>query len=306
MSMSTTTLSLETTRVHRFARVADYVELTKPRIGVLVLVTVAISYSCARWGQPAPWAMVHAMLGTLLVASSASALNQLLERKLDLRMDRTAERPLPAGRLSASEVITFATVTIIAGEFYLAILVNIEAAMWGLLTWAIYVWLYTPLKTRTPLNTAIGAISGALPVFIGWAAAGGVGSSPLRASSMFMIVFLWQFPHFMAIAWMYRKQYGQAGMQMLSVVDPTGRRAGVQAVCGALALLPVSLLPGLFTPGLGGFIYIVVAFLLGVMQLAFAVAFSARLSEHAARRLLKASLVYLPTILMLALLVLWI
>ncbi|HRX80150.1 MAG: protoheme IX farnesyltransferase [Planctomycetaceae bacterium] len=303
--MSTTTLSLETTRSHRLARVADYVELTKPRIGVLVLVTVAISYCCARWGQPEPWAMFHAMLGTLLVASSASALNQYLERKLDLRMDRTAERPLPAGRLTKSEVITFAVITILVGEAYLALLVNLEAALWGLLTWAIYVWLYTPLKTRTPLNTAIGAISGALPVFIGWSAAGGVWSDHLRASSLFMIVFLWQFPHFMAIAWMYRKQYGQAGMQMLSVVDPTGRRAGVQAVCGALALLPVSLLPGLFTPGFGGSVYIVVAFLLGLMQLAFAVAFCTSLSELAAKRLLKVSLVYLPTMLMLALVVLW-
>ncbi|MBI2478851.1 MAG: UbiA family prenyltransferase, partial [Planctomycetia bacterium] len=120
--MSTTTLGLETVRTHGLARVADYIELTKPRIGVLVLVTVAISYCCARWGQPEPWAMVHAMLGTLLVASSASALNQFLERRLDLRMDRTADRPLPAGRLSIAEVITFAVVTIVAGEVYLALL----------------------------------------------------------------------------------------------------------------------------------------------------------------------------------------
>lgn len=250
--------------------------------------------------------MFHAMLGTLLVASSASALNQFLERRLDLRMDRTADRPLPAGRLSVAEVITFSVVTIVAGEVYLALLVNLEAALWGLLTWTIYVWIYTPLKTRTPLNTAIGAIAGALPVFIGWAAAGGVWNDHLRASSLFMIVFLWQFPHFMAIAWMYRKQYGQAGMQMLSVVDPTGRRAGVQAVCGALALLPVSLLPGLFTPGFGGSVYLVAAFLLGLIQLAFAIAFCTSLSDLAARRLLKASLVYLPTVLMLALIVLWV
>ena len=304
--MSTTTLSIDSVRAHGWARVVDYVELTKPRIGVLVLVTVAISYCCARWGQPEPWAMIHAMLGTLLVASSASALNQYLERRLDLRMDRTADRPLPAGRLSSSEVITFAIVTVVGGGLYLALLVNLEAAFWGLLTWTLYVWLYTPLKTRTPLNTAIGAVSGALPVFIGWAAAGSVGNDYLRASSLFMIVFLWQFPHFMAIAWMYRKQYGQAGMQMLSVVDPTGRRAGVQAVTGALALLPVSLLPGMFTPGLGGSVYLVAAFLLGVMQLAFAVAFCTSLSEHSARRLLKASLVYLPTVLMLALIVLWV
>ncbi len=303
--MSTTTLGIESSRTNGFTRVADFVELTKPRIGILVLVTVAISYCCARWGQPEPWAMIHAMLGTLLVASSASALNQFLERRLDLRMDRTAERPLPAGRLSNAEVVAFAIATIIAGEAYLALLVNAEAALWGLLTWVIYVWIYTPLKTRTPLNTAIGAVSGALPVFIGWAAAGSVGNELLRALSLFMIVFLWQFPHFMAIAWMYRKQYDQAGMKMLSVVDPSGRRAGVQAVCGALALLPVSLLPGLFTPGIGGITFMLIAFLLGVAQLGFAIAFCVRLSDAAARRLLKASLVYLPTVFMLALIVLW-
>ena len=137
--MSTTTLSIESSRTNGLARVADYVELTKPRIGILVLVTVAISYCCARWGQPEPWAMIHAMFGTLLVASSASALNQYLERRLDLRMDRTAERPLPAGRLTKTEVITFAIATIVAGEAYLALLVNVEAAVWGFLTWVIYV-----------------------------------------------------------------------------------------------------------------------------------------------------------------------
>lgn len=303
--MSTTTLAIDSPRTHGLARVADFVELTKPRIGVLVLITVAISYCCARWGQPEPWAMIHAMFGTLLVAASASALNQYLERCLDLRMARTAERPLPAGRLSKVEVIAFAVITIVAGEAYLTLLVNYEAALWGLLTWVIYVWIYTPLKTRTPLNTAIGAISGALPVFIGWAAAGSVGNDHLRAVSLFMIVFLWQFPHFMAIAWMYRKQYDHAGMKMLSVVDPTGRRAGVQAVCGAVALLPVSLLPGLFTPGVGGLIFVVVAFLLGVTQLGFAIAFCNKLTDAAARHLLKASLVYLPTVFMLALIVLW-
>jgi protoheme IX farnesyltransferase len=302
--MSTSTLTIERARTHRLARVVDYIELTKPRIGVLVLATVAVSYCCARWGQPEPLVMVHTLLGTLLVASSASALNQWLERRLDLRMDRTAERPLPAGRLTATEALTFAALTIVVGELYLAVAVNLQAAVWGMLTWAIYVWLYTPLKTRTPLNTAVGAVAGALPVMIGWSAA----SAPynLRAASLFLVVFLWQFPHFMAIAWMYRKQYGQAGMRMLSVVDPTGRRAGVQAVCGALALLPVSLLPGVFTPGLGASVYLVTAFVLGIIQLAFAVAFWSSMTDAAARRLLRVSLVYLPTLLMLVLVVLWV
>jgi len=282
----------------------DYVELTKPRIGMLVLVTVAVSYCCARWGQPEPWVLLHVLAGTLLVAGSASAWNQWLERRLDLRMDRTADRPLPSGRLRASEALTFAVVTILAGELYLALAVNLSAAGWGLLTWVLYVWLYTPLKTRTSLNTAVGAVAGALPVFIGWSAAG----TPydVRAAALFTVVFLWQFPHFMAIAWMYRQQYGQAGMKMLPVVDPTGKSSGLQAACGALALLPVSLVPAVQLPAPGRAIYVVAVLLLGLVQFAFAVGFCVALSDLAARRLLRATLVYLPALLMLVLIALWV
>jgi protoheme IX farnesyltransferase len=304
--MSTTTLAFDRPRTNWLTRAADYVELTKPRIGILVLVTVAVAYTCARWGQPDPAVLLHTLIGTLLVASSASALNQCLERKRDLNMDRTADRPLPAGRLRLSEAVVFAVMTIVVGTGYLATLVNLQAAFWGLLTWALYVWVYTPLKTRTPLNTAVGAVAGAMPILIGWSAAGGVRGDLVRALALFTVVFLWQFPHFMAIAWMYRKQYAGAGMKMMPVVDTTGRRAGIQAVAGALALLPISLLVGAYTPGLGGFVYVSVAFLLGVTQLAFAIAFCVRMNDAAARRLLKASLVYLPTLLMLVLLCLWI
>jgi len=300
--MSTSTLTIE--RTNWLTRVADYVELTKPRIGLLVLATVAVSYGCARWGQPDPLLMLHALLGTLFVASSASALNQWLERQLDQRMPRTSNRPLPSGRLAPSQAVTFAVVTIIIGEVYLAFAVNGHAAAWGLLTWFLYVWIYTPLKTRTPLNTAVGAVAGALPVLIGWSAAGA--PYDLRAVSLFFVVFLWQFPHFMAIAWLYRRDYREAEMQMLPVVDPSGRRAGLQAVCGAVALLPVSLVPGVFTPGLGGPVYLIVAFALGMSMLAFSVAFWNKMTDAAARRLLRASLVYLPTLLLLILLVLWV
>ncbi len=290
--MSTTTLSIESSRTQGLARIADFVELTKPRIGVLVLVTVAISYCCARWGQPEPWAMIHAMFGTLLVASSASALNQYLERRLDLRMDRTAERPLPAGRLTKTEVIMFAIATIVAGEAYLAFLVNVEAAIWGLLTWVIYVWIYTPLKTRTPLNTAIGAISGALPVFIGWAAAGSVANDHLRALSLFMIVFLWQFPHFMAIAWIYKSQYSNAGFRMMSHDDENGRRSGVTAVIGASILLGVVVLQPVV--GMGSILAVVPATLLAIGQLGYSFAFLQNTNDYTARRLLRASLIFLP------------
>ncbi|MBP86124.1 MAG: protoheme IX farnesyltransferase [Planctomycetaceae bacterium] len=304
--MSTTTLTIDRPRTNWLTRVVDYVELTKPRIGVLVLVTVAAAYTCARWGQPDPTVLLHILIGTLLVASSASALNQCLERRLDLQMDRTADRPLPSGRLRLSEAVVFAVTTFLVGTVYLAVLVNLQVALWGLLTWVLYVWVYTPLKMKTPLNTAVGAVAGAMPILIGWSAAEDMRGSFVRAFALFTIVFLWQFPHFMAIAWIYRKQYGDAGMKMLPVVDPTGRRAGIQAVASALALLPISLLLGAHMPGLGGFVYISIAFVLGVAQLAFAIAFCVRMNDAAARRLLKASLVYLPTLLMLVLLCLWI
>jgi protoheme IX farnesyltransferase len=304
--MSTTTLAFDRPRAGLLTRVADYVALTKPRIAVLVLVSVAVAYTCARWGQPDPTVLLHTLIGTLLVASSASALNQCIERRRDSRMDRTADRPLPSGRMRLSEAVVFAVATIVFGTAYLAVLVNLQAAAWGLLTWVLYVWIYTPLKTRSPLNTAVGAVAGAMPVLIGWSAAGDMRGDPSRALALFTVVFLWQFPHFMAIAWMYRKQYGDAGMKMLTVVDPTGRRAGIQAVGGALALLPISWLVGAYTPGLGGFVYVSIAFVLGVAQLAFAIAFCVRMNDTTARRLLKATLVYLPTLLLLVLLCLWI
>lgn len=296
-------VSIEQRPASALARVADYVELTKPKIGLLVLVAVAVAYYVAQWGQPQPLVLLHLLLGTLLVSASASALNQWLERGTDGLMDRTAGRPLPAGRLSSVEVVGFAAVTICAGLVYLAWAVSFITAFLGLATWTIYVWIYTPLKTRTALNTAVGAVAGALPVLMGWSAGGA--ALDTRAWSLFLILFLWQFPHFMAIAWIYRRQYARGGLQMLTVVDPTGRRAGVQAVLAALALLPVSFVPALFAPP-GISWYVAVAFVLGAGQLACAVLFCFRLDEPSARRLLRASLVYLPLLLGLLLLVPWI
>lgn len=295
-------VSIERRPVGALARAADYVELTKPKIGILVLVAVAVAYYVAEWGQPDPLVLLHVLVGTLLVSASASALNQWLERASDSLMERTADRPLPAGRLSSFEVLAFATFTIISGLAYLTYAVNLVTAFLGLLTWAIYVWIYTPLKSRTALNTAVGAVAGALPVLMGWSAGGA--ALDKRAWALFLILFLWQFPHFMAIAWIYRRQYARGGLKMLTVVDPTGRRAGMQAVLAALALLPVSFVPALFAPGISW--YVALAFLLGAGQLACAVAFYARLDEISARRLLRASLVYLPLLLGLLLLVPWI
>jgi protoheme IX farnesyltransferase len=244
----------------------------------------------AGWGPPGGWLLVNTLLGTMLVAASASALNQLLERETDAEMPRTAARPLPAGRLTTFQVISFSMLTIVVGSVYLALAVGLLTAALGLLTWALYVWVYTPLKKRTPANTAVGAVSGALPVLMGWSAVGA--PLDLRAWSLFLIVFLWQFPHFMAIAWIYRRQYADAGLQMLSTVDPSGFRAGAQAAVSALALIPVSLVPCLLQPA--GEVYFAWALVLGVAQLVCAMWFFVRMSEHSARRLLLASLMYLP------------
>jgi protoheme IX farnesyltransferase len=279
------------------------VELAKPRIAILVLVAVAVSYSVALWGQPNPWVLVHLLLGTALVATSASALNQWLERDRDALMPRTADRPLASGRLGATETVVFACLTIAIGLTYLAVVVNVTTAGWAGLSWLIYVWIYTPLKTRTSLNTVIGAIPGALPVLIGWSASGV--ALDLRAAGLFFLVFVWQFPHFMAIAWIYRKQYEAAGMKMLTVVDPSGRWAGVQAVLAALVLIPVSVVPVLNVPGLGGFLFAILACVLGFLQLSCAVAFFAKLHDRSARRLLWASLIYLPALLLLLTIVPW-
>lgn len=287
--MSTTSLSVAP-RAAWLVRSADYLELTKPRIGAMVLVTVAVAAFVANWGPPRTWLLLNTLLGTALVAASASALNQWLERDTDARMPRTANRPLPAERLSAAQVLGFAVVTILAGSIYLALAAGPRTAALGLLTWALYVWVYTPLKKRTPLNTTVGAVAGALPVLMGWSATGA--PLDLRAWSLFLIVFLWQFPHFMAIAWIYRQQYAAAGLKMLSTVDASGFRAGAQAVVAALVLIPVSLVPCLSQPA--GEVYFAWALLLGSIQLMCAAGFFVQLSERAARRLLLASLVYLP------------
>lgn len=302
--MSTTTLALPERRSALVARAFDYVELTKPRIAVLLLVVVAAATVVATWGQPNPLLMLHAMFGTVLIAGSASAANQWIERERDIFMPRTARRPLPAGRLSAWEVAIFAGVLLVAGLAYMAFVLGLQTAAWGTLTWAIYVLLYTPLKPVTSANTAIGAVAGAMPVLIGWSATGV--ALDMRALALFLIVFLWQFPHFMAIAWLYRSQYAAAGHQMLTVVDPTGRRAGRQAIVSALALVPVSLVPALQASGWVGLAYFAVATVLGLAQFAIAVWFCATRSEHSARWLMRASLIYLPAVLAMLMLIPWI
>lgn len=302
--MSTSTLTIVRDRPAVLSRLSDFVELSKPRIAVLELLVVLAAGFVATWGQPNPAAVLCAMVGTLLVAASASAANQWMERRRDARMERTASRPLPAGRLSGMEVIVFSAVTLASGVIWLILTVNLACLAWALLTWAIYVLAYTPLKAISTLNTAVGAVAGALPVFIGWSATGA--ALDLRAAALFLVLFLWQFPHFMAIAWLYRRDYERGGHQMLTVVDPTGRRAGWQATLAALALIPVSIVPVLTTSGSGSVMFLAGASLLGVAQLVLAAMFWQRATDLRARLLLRASLVYLPTILITLILTPWI
>lgn len=273
------------------ARMADVAELIKPRILALVLVTMTLSGYMATWGQPDIVGLLHVLIGTSLIAASASAMNQVLELKTDRLMPRTANRPLVAGRLGIKETTWISLLAAGLGVAYLISTSSIMTTGLAVATWVLYVGVYTPLKRHTWLNTAVGAVPGALPALIGWTGAGG--TLGFRAGCLFLLVFLWQFPHFMAIAWLYRKDYRAGDLKMLTVVDPTGRRAGVQAVLSALSIVLVGLLPAaqLVDPSR---VYLWASFLLGVGQLGCAVQFLIERRESTARRLLRASLIYLP------------
>jgi protoheme IX farnesyltransferase len=226
-----------------------------------------------------------------MVAASAGAFNQWWEQATDARMVRTAQRPIPSGRLTPSQVLVFGAITFVAGAAELVLGVSTTTAGLAVATWLIYVLAYTPLKTRSPLNTAVGAISGALPVLIGWTATGA--AIDVRALAVVAVMFLWQFPHFMAIAWLYRDDYIRGGQRMLTVVDPTGLRAGAQAVVGALALIPVSLVPAMSPQAGSPAIYCGWALALGIGQVLVATMFLIHRDDPSARRLLRASLLYL-------------
>lgn len=285
------------------ARLADYVDLVRPRMTVLVLFTVGAGAFLAAQatgepvGQSLPW-LFHAVLGTGLVAAAASALNQYLERDSDALMRRTEDRPLPAGRMQPGVVLGMGIGLGIVGLIYLAVaLPQLTAAIVAAITFSSYVFLYTPLKRRTPLNTLVGAVPGALPPVIGWAAVRGTVDP--QAVSLFLVVFLWQVPHFLAIAWIYRDQYARASLQMLPVTDRDGVLTARQMVRYCLVLIPVSLMPAVL--GMAGPLYVIGAIALGLGFLSRARGFSRNASVGQARRVLRASLVYLPALLMLLL-----
>jgi protoheme IX farnesyltransferase len=281
------------------SRAADYLELTKPRVLVLVLFTVAAGALLAAGTMPDGWLLVHALAGTALVAAGASALNQFLERHSDVHMHRTENRPLPAGRLLPVEVAVFGGALGVGGVGYLACTVpHLLAAAVAAVTFVSYVFVYTPLKRLTTLNTLVGAVPGALPPVIGWTAVrGGIDREILL---LFAIMFLWQVPHFLAIAWIYRADYARAGLRMLPGVDRTGALTGRQMVAYCLALLAVSLVPALM--GTAGAVYAGGALALGLAFLASAVGFARAHTNARARRVLRASLWYLPALFALLLL----
>jgi protoheme IX farnesyltransferase len=274
-------------------RAADFFALTKPRIVLLVLLTAAVGFYVAASADAGALLFVHLVVGTALVAGGSGALNQVAESRSDALMERTADRPIPAGRVGRGASTAFAAVLGAAGTAYLLVFVNALTAALAALTLVSYVLFYTPLKRVTTLNTLVGAVPGALPILGGWAATGrGVGAA---AWSLFLIMFFWQLPHFLALAWLYREEYGRAGLRMLSVGDDDGRRTFGQALLYAAALLPVSLMPTIL--GLAGPVYFVSALLLGMWYAFTALAGMRARSTPAARRLFLVSIAYLPGLL---------
>ncbi len=275
------------------SRFADFVELTKPRLNFLVLVTTAVGYYMAVQ-QPIHWAnLIHAMLGTALTAAAAGVLNQRVEWRFDARMRRTARRPLPAGRITPAEAFWLGLALSLAGIVYLALAVNGLTALLGAITLVSYVFIYPPLKRHTTLCTVVGAVPGAIPPVMGWTAVHNA-ISP-EAVALFTILFLWQMPHFLAIAILYREDYERGGFKMLPVIDPHLGMTGRQIVIYTLALIPVTLLPTAI--GMAGPVYFILAMLLGFGFLFAGLRCSASRGRPDARRLFLASILYLPLLL---------
>ncbi len=269
----------------------NYIELTKPSITWLILMSTAIGYLVGLHGQPWHWlVLAHTLLGTGLLASGTATLNEWYEREADARMKRTRMRPIPSGRISPSRALAFGILLSVAGFLDLVLAVNLVAALWGLATLTTYLFLYTPLKQRTPHATTIGAFPGAMPPLIGYAAAAGRLSA--EAWVLFAILFLWQFPHFLSIAWMYREDYGRAGIRMLPVVKPDGKATARQIVLCSLLLIPVSAAPSLLR--MTGTFYLIGALALGLMFLYAGLRVAFDRTALRARRVLLASVVYLP------------
>jgi protoheme IX farnesyltransferase len=283
-------LAIETDSASRWR---DFYELTKPRLNFLVIVTTLVGFYMAAHGD-IPWMlMLHAIGGTTLTAAASAIFNQYLEREFDGQMRRTRNRPLPSGKVSPGEALVFGSITLIAGLAWLTIFVNPLTAILGALTVGCYLFLYTPMKRFSSLNTVIGAVPGAVPPMMGWTAL--QGSLSPEAFALFGILFIWQMPHFLAIAVMYKDDYAAGGFKMLPVVDPEMRITGHQMVVYTVTLVPVSLIPAILH--MAGAAYFVAAVLLGCAFLSFAVSAAATKTRVDSRKLFFASIIYLPLLL---------
>ena len=274
-------------------RAMDYLALTKPRVVLMVLITTFVGFYLASLGWLHWLLLCHTLIGVALASGGTLALNQYLERDLDARMLRTKERPLPEGRLQPGEALGFGVAITASGLIYLTLLVNPLSGLVTAVSVGSYLFLYTPLKQKTPLCLMVGAVPGALPPVTGWVAASGQLS--LEAWVLFAILFLWQIPHSLSIAVLYREDYARANFQLLPVVEPDGRSTGRQIVVHSLALLAVGLLPT--TLHLAGTMYFLTAFVLGIAMLVCGVMLARSFETAAAKRLLFASLIYLPALL---------
>jgi protoheme IX farnesyltransferase len=270
-----------------------YVTLTKPDVTFLVVITTVAGFYLGSTGSPDWMLLLNTLCGTALVAGGTAALNQYIERDIDAVMRRTASLPLPTGQLQPREVLVFGLATIVLGAAWLAIAVNALSSTLALVTCVLYLGLYTPLKTRTTLATAVGAIPGALPPLIGWAAAHG--SLSLGAWVLFAILFFWQFPHFMAIAWMYREDYARGGVRMLPVVDPKGDATFHQIVCTSAILVGVSVLPSVV--GMAGIDYFFGALILGTILLLVGLWANRSRTNARAKWLMHATVAHIPLLL---------
>jgi protoheme IX farnesyltransferase len=291
--MKATAPSLTEAIVVERSRTAVFLDLIKARLTVLVVLTTLVGFYVGSEGSTDFLLMMHAVLGTALVASGAAALNQLIEREHDAKMRRTRTRPLPSGRMQPATVMVLGGTLSCAGLLYLALAVNLLTTVIGAISLLSYLFIYTPLKRVTWLNTAVGAIPGAMPPLMGWTAARGELST--GGWVLFAILVFWQLPHFLAIAWIYRDEYARAGFKMLPVVDPEGHRTGRYAVSHTLGLLPVSLFP--FLLNLTGPFYLACALVLGFGFLWCAIQFARHLTAAHARQLFFVSILYLPLLL---------
>ena len=291
--MSFTAGTVEISLSGGYRRIADFLELTKPRVSLMVLVTTFVGYYLGSDSAPGYSRLVATLIGTALASGGTLALNQFLERRSDALMERTRRRPLPDGRIQPAEALVFGVAVAAAGLLVLAFAVNSVSALVTAAIVASYLFVYTPLKQKSSLCGIIGAVPGALPPVIGWTAARG--EFDVGAWVLFAILFLWQIPHTLAIASLYRDDFSRAGIRFLPIVEPDGRSTGRQIIEHCLALLAVSLLPTLI--GIAGALYFIAALALGSGLLAYGIGLAATRTPAAARRLLFASLIYLPALL---------